>query len=588
MKEEAIQMKGFPALQQAGRRKSQVIDAKILKQDDRTLNNGEERGFLTKASSSVRQDLTAVNYPFHRLRKSFAEHSLMSLDSRSKKRFSLFPIPDQEASQSSFSSEKPSTSRTFLDIQNRQDGWSSWTVLAAQKTESIHKVDKVPIIQHFYNHPTLSTSVDESMVISPSLHPLTNVQSTQITTGQRVPWYVTVLQEKERCLMMLGEEINRLTKWEAECARKNDVISILREEIEHLQEQLDQQEDICMVEKDAVPEALGKAEQVKEIKEPVSVEEEELSDNEESSKLSHSTSDGAAEMELPFLSESLIDLFHLESKEESSKASTIMDEKEIKKQMEREKLLRTEAENLQKKNEELQAELEKVRHDSGIVTGTVTSLQRQLFLLEAKLRKTESEKEKVEQELKDRKIQLQAMSTKFSKLHDDRKHQELLAQIERENYNLRQHISELQLELEERDNQIKDWKAEIQKQERKTEEKQYQLRQCLLERKEMEDKVDALEHLEHRTKVSLEHVQARFERFRNKIVQSTYSSPGTKSPTIELHDGDVLDAMQKIITERLEYRLLLKQNGIKVPSPQIPDSSSSSPRQTPSKKSLGK
>ncbi|XP_030041515.1 coiled-coil domain-containing protein 27 [Microcaecilia unicolor] len=590
MKEEAAKMKGFPALQQTGRRISQSSIPRIPKQDDRRPSE-REKGFFANASSAVRLELQAVNYPFHRLRRSIAEHSLTSLDPRISKRFPLFPIPDR----GSFSTESQSSIGSIHDFQNRRDGWSSWTLLASQKAESTQK-GKVPIIQHFYDHPKLSTSIDGSLVISPSLQPVTKVdpQKIQVTTGQKAPWYITVLQEKERCLMMLGEEINRLTKWEIECARKNDVISILREEIEHLQEQLDQQEDICRAEKSAVLQALGQAEQLKVIREQASVEEEEeeLSDKDESSKLSESTSDGAAEMELPYLSESFTDkdLFQLETElEETSRASTIMDEAEFKKQMEREKILRTEIDILQKQNQELKAELETVRNDYGISTGTVTSLQRQLFLLEAKLRKTESEKQKLEKELKDRRIQLQAMSTKFSNLHDKRKHQELLAQIEEENCNLRQHISELQLQLEERDNRIRDSKVEIQKQEREAEQKLNQLKQCLLDRREVEGKVETLQHLEHKTKVSLEHMQARFERFRNKIVQSTYSSPGTKSPTTEVNDGDILDTMQKIITERSEFHQLLKQNGIKVPSPQVPDSSSSSsPRQSPSRKSLGK
>ncbi|XP_029434909.1 coiled-coil domain-containing protein 27 [Rhinatrema bivittatum] len=600
-RELSVKMKGFPELQQTGRRKLQTPGPFIPRMESklqiyRKLGSHDR----SEMSTAIKEDLKKVNYPFHRLRRSLGEHSLTSLDSGSfTRRMHLVPIPDRaDTAPSEYSPTQVST-------QSNLDRWSSWTLLAAQRSESSLKAGKVPVIQHFYTSPKFSTSIDESLDISPSLHPITGVQSygLESAVGQKVPWYITVLQEKERCLLMLGEEINRLNKWEVECARKNDIISILREEVEHLQEQLDQLQngDICRVEdKGPVLEPLGQVELLEVIKEQSSTGEEEEEEEEEaelssvkegSSKQSVSYTDGAAETELPYLSDSSVrrDSSQLESEEESLVEPFILDEADFIQQMEKEKELQTEIDKLQKENQELQDEMEKNRNDYGICSGTITSLQRQLFILESKLRKAEAEKEGMAKELKDRAIQLHAMSVKFSNLHDERKHQELLAQIEEENYLLRQQVSMLKSELAERDRQLEESKAEIQRQERQAEDKQLQLKRCLRERKEAENQVETLQHLEHKTKVALEYIQSRFERFRSKLVQTTYSSPGTKSPTYEVNDGDILDAMQKIIAERLEFQLLLKQNGIKVPAPLAPEPVvPGSPRQSPSKKSLGK
>lgn len=106
----------------------------------------------------------------------------------------------------------------------------------------------------------------------------------------------------------------------------------------------------------------------------------------------------------------------------------------------------------------------------------------------------------------------------------------------------------------------------------------------------------------------------KFERFRSKIIQATFSTAGIKAPQAELTDEEVLEAMQvcsslelkacrellrkhctvllsiwcfsiplhisafqKIINERIEFHQMLKQKGIKVPSLTNIDTFTSSP-----------
>ncbi|KAG8142163.1 hypothetical protein E2320_006118, partial [Naja naja] len=133
---------------------------------------------------------------------------------------------------------------------------------------------------------------------------------------------------------------------------------------------------------------------------------------------------------------------------------------------------------------------------------------------------------------------------KFSNLREERKHEEMMGTIERENCKLQQEVTKLEVQLADRDQAIHTLQINIQ-----------QLQSELL-----------------------------FERFRSKIIQAAYSTPGTKSPQAEITDEEVLEALQKIITDRLDFHQMLKQKGVKVPSL----SSEPAPPPTHKKKGGGK
>uniref|UniRef100_A0A8D0BYQ6 Uncharacterized protein n=1 Tax=Salvator merianae TaxID=96440 RepID=A0A8D0BYQ6_SALMN len=69
---------------------------------------------------------------------------------------------------------------------------------------------------------------------------LTHSSQMKSQSRVKIPWYVAVLQEKDLALQNLGQKLTELSKCEAESARKDDIISILREEVEAMQKQLDQ------------------------------------------------------------------------------------------------------------------------------------------------------------------------------------------------------------------------------------------------------------------------------------------------------------------------------------------------------------
>uniref|UniRef100_A0A8D2JEV1 Coiled-coil domain containing 27 n=2 Tax=Varanus komodoensis TaxID=61221 RepID=A0A8D2JEV1_VARKO len=220
----------------------------------------------------------------------------------------------------------------------------------------------------------------------------------------------------------------------------------------------------------------------------------------------------------------------------------------------------------QRMNSELCDELEKVKNDYDVATGTISSLQRQLSFEASQLRRAHAERELLQKELRERGAQLEAMSNKFCNLRDDRKHEEMMGSVERENYKLRQDVSDLELKLADKSQLISDLQSDVGRLQAELMVNQRHTGKQLSQQNELQRQLEVLQRAEQQTRVTLESISARFDRFRSRIIQATYSTPGTKSPQTEITDDEVLEALQKIITDRLDFHQMLRQKGVKVPS----------------------
>ena len=49
------------------------------------------------------------------------------------------------------------------------------------------------------------------------------------------------------------------------------------------------------------------------------------------------------------------------------------------------------------------------------------------------------------------------------------------------------------------------------------------------------------------------------ERFRSRVVQVTFSTPGIKAPDTEISDDTLLDTLKKLINERTELQQKIKE-----------------------------
>ncbi|XP_056651935.1 coiled-coil domain-containing protein 27 isoform X2 [Monodelphis domestica] len=199
------------------------------------------------------------------------------------------------------------------------------------------------------------------------------------------------------------------------------------------------------------------------------------------------------------------------------------------------------------------------------LSGTILSLQRQVDFQQSQLQKITLEKEVLQKELRERKAQLQAMSDKFGSLREERKHEEMMGNIEKDNLDLRQHVSELEFELKKKEDVISEYDAKISQLEGQINAMENQTEKEKQSRDNLQNRYEEMQLSEQHYRVALESCQARLERLRNKIMQAAFSTTGIKSPSLEITDNDILEALQKIINDRLEFYQQLKQKGVKVP-----------------------
>ncbi|NWU40100.1 CCD27 protein, partial [Hylia prasina] len=196
-------------------------------------------------------------------------------------------------------------------------------------------------------------------------------------------------------------------------------------------------------------------------------------------------------------------------------------------------------------------------------TGAISSLQRQMEIQESELRRIRSEKELLQKQLREREVQLQAVSDKFCSMTEEQRQEEIVVMMEEENHNLHQVVTEQESQLAEQSKLISDLQATISQLQAEVANTRLHLLEQKQAQKEIQSQADVLQHKELQTRVALEQVTCKFERYRNKIIQAIFSVEGSQHPTGELSDNDVLEAMQKLINERTEFLHMLKNRGSK-------------------------
>ncbi|XP_064153823.1 coiled-coil domain-containing protein 27-like isoform X4 [Anguilla rostrata] len=375
-------------------------------------------------------------------------------------------------------------------------------------------------------------------------------------TGGELPWYLTVIHEKEQCLLKLSEEVGRLSEFEWQCCRKDHEISVLKEKLTEVTDQL------CLAHDDEAVKA--QAELIlslsKEIQRLHRVEEEEALEKgqliselrEDIQRMEQPSSQCATGVSTGLGTQSA----HFKMQQEAPQNTCPDSEPENVGNL----VSLAEQDECEMTKKALMQELEDTKNNYMISTGTVCSLRRALSIKDSELAAARAQVEELKQELRDRMAQLQAMSRKFSCLREGKANEELIAALETENYALRQLTAQLKEEVSQKGQEAAGVTGELRR--LQTDLAKERAAQAQLERQAQanQDIITAL-HLQHnRAKVSLE----QFERLRAKIIQAAYSAPGAKQPQAEITDAALLQTMQKIIDDRTAFHQRLQQKGEKM------------------------
>ncbi|XP_007449043.1 PREDICTED: coiled-coil domain-containing protein 27 [Lipotes vexillifer] len=433
----------------------------------------------------------------------------------------------------------------------------------------------------------------ESQVLSPAP---SNPVLGQSYPRKWVPWYISVIHEKDRCLFALGKEVQRLSELEVQVQKKDEEILALQEEREALRKQLK-----CLLKSKSQEASLSEVmterpeESAPKLQERLNTLRTFIRGNEgpehrQQMQGEHAVTDRGKDLEGgSYEEEDGLEREAEPAADEGARASAsrkgILQEKaatvvvaegaaegeaaggkraasvahtfagELRAQLEgHEQLVR-----------EFQFQLEITRTRHSLATGAIMSLQRQAEIQESQLQSLSMENGALQKELREREQQLRAMSDKFSNLREDKKHEEMMGLIEKDNLLLRQQVSELEKELIKRERTISELEAKVSQLQAQVNQSQDHLQRRKQLQEEMQSKNEMIQRAEQQARVALESAQSRLERLRNTIIQATFNTIGLKSLATEISDSDILEALQRIISERTDYYNQLKQKGIKVP-----------------------
>ncbi|XP_063091427.1 coiled-coil domain-containing protein 27 isoform X2 [Cavia porcellus] len=441
-------------------------------------------------------------------------------------------------------------------------------------------------------------------------------QSLSPVSSQRMPWYISVIHEKERSLLALGQEVRRFSELEAQLQKKDQEVLLLHREMETLRKQLK-----CILRSKGLeitpfPSRRGSSLEdgltpgrlsilrthmdQKDLLLPEQMQEEDTSaefGREQSLELGRDEEDQAPGAEPKVARDARVGdgasrtgAVQGEAVQEEEEDEEDEEEKELELEEKDEEDLTQEGdsswgrmfsmtesledellaqlEEYERMLLEFQGELNASRTRYCLAIGTITSLQRQVTFQESQMGKVSTENEVLRKELRDRKQQLQAMSDKFSRLREDKKHLEMMVIIEKDNLDLRQRVSDLEAELSKRDLTISELMVKVSGLQAQVSQEQEHVQRWKQLQEDIRSRNESVQQAEQQARVALESTQARLERLRSRIMQAAFSVTGVKTLSTEITDNDILEALQRVISERNDYYQQLKQTGVKVPPPQ--------------------
>ncbi|XP_052213963.1 forkhead-associated domain-containing protein 1-like isoform X2 [Dreissena polymorpha] len=341
----------------------------------------------------------------------------------------------------------------------------------------------------------VNTGTGRSMVASQFAPPLSQQSNTQ------GPGELYLLHEKDLKIRELSEEVNRLRAVELESMKKDQTMDQMQQQLQNMHSQ------------QHAPMVIG-------------------ADPDVTSRLLHLENEVTAKkQEINQLREQLSQL----------QAQTVID-------LENPGNIRAELAEKIKELNNLRNELERVKKDKNITSGLVTQMQRDMGNKDSSISKLTREIEALKKELREKDSKLSTMTTTVNKLKDP-KNEERDAR-ERELISLRQKFKTTESKVAEQQTLIDSLREELEK--TKTTlfaEKDVQRKlQGLID--EAKSQAQDLERAERLVRVDLEQLSKKNERFRNRVVQTTFSTPGIKAPDTEISDDELLETLKKIIDER--------------------------------------
>ncbi|KAL8571126.1 hypothetical protein ACOMHN_010587 [Nucella lapillus] len=315
-------------------------------------------------------------------------------------------------------------------------------------------------------------------------------------------------QEKEQRLIHLTEEVTRLRSFEFESIRKDQLVQQLQQQISDLKTKLQQEPSIIMGCGDG-----DASQRIKQLEAEVS----------------------AKNAEVTALKGKLTQI------QTQGPANPIM--------------LRQELNDRMKEIANLRSELERVKKDKSITSGLVTQMQRDMSNKDLTISKLTREIEVLKKDLRERDKLLSNANIKVNKVREACSTTKVAGEgdvREKELISLRQRHKVSDNKITDQFNLITSLREELEN-----------LKTSVFEekdaRKRLQSEADSnrsqfldVQRTERVVRVDLEQTQKRSERFRSRVLQTTFSTPGVKAPEKEISDNELIQTLKKLLSERGE------------------------------------
>lgn len=324
---------------------------------------------------------------------------------------------------------------------------------------------------------------------------------------------LAAIQEREQRVLRMGDEVNRLAALEAESNRKSQTIDQLSVEVAQLRSK-----------------ATAGARP---------------SDQEVTRKLLQLEQEAIAKSsEVVALQEQILKL------ESSQRRSATLPPADY-------------ADKLQELHE-VRSELEKVKKERSSSSGLVSQLQRDMSNKDSTVVKLTRDVETLRKEIRDRDVQLAALNAKFTRVKQLSKVEQEQDARDREMLGLRNQFKSAEMKIQDQNEIIKTLKGEMEKLKLTAEHLQEERDKAKAEAEHSKAAFLDAQRAEQTAKIDQQQTSKQHERFRSRVIQAAFSTPGVKYPDDDAKDDLIADSLRKMADERLELQRQLIDNKDKV------------------------
>lgn len=197
---------------------------------------------------------------------------------------------------------------------------------------------------------------------------------------------------------------------------------------------------------------------------------------------------------------------------------------------------------------ELRHDLDKSKREYSMSQGLVQSLQRELTVKEAEIKRKGSELSQLQRSVRDKDIQFQSLSAKFVRVHDCRTKDEAINTVNEEMKMLKQKIRRLESRSGDHTSLINRYKNDITQLNETIKRMQSEKEAMSKVAEQQKGKYLEVQRAERLLRVDVEQARSRVSRLRSRVIKIVYSATGVKAPD---HPSDVEDSKLVVDLELL-------------------------------------